>query len=85
MKAEKKKLLPKNVGVPEGTQVKDLTLEKRIELFNISFKDFLDESGKVYGLSLGAEIVWSKRAAIPRIVIVNLLEDKDDKENKATK
>lgn len=84
-KAENKKLPSKSNDVPQGTQIKDLSVEKRLELFNVTFEKFQDEMKEVYGLQLGANIIWASIGAVPRIVIIDLLEKKNERQEKAVK
>lgn len=64
--------------LPEGMKPTDLSLEKRQELFQAAFGEFEKVMREEFGLGLGAEIVWSPRAAVPRITMVDLLAKKED-------
>lgn len=72
----------KGKELPAGMQAKDLSIEKRTELFQALFDKFAKEAGEQFGLGLGAEIVWTPRAAVPRLVVVDLLK-KDEEGVKA--
>ncbi len=62
-------------------QAKDLSLEKRIELYNVDFEKFKKETADKYGLALTTEIVYTPQAAVPRLTLYDLLKDAN-KENK---
>ena len=76
----KAKLKEKEVStvLPEGMQARDLTYDKRSELFQKALDVFLEENNKQLGIGLGAQIVWAREAAIPRIVLTDLLKKKDE-------
>ncbi len=75
-KVEKKKVESK---VPEGMTAKDLSVQKRTELCQEAFNKFQKEIADDFGFGLGAEIIWTPRAAVPRIVLVDLLQKENDK------
>lgn len=58
-------------------QPKDLSLEKRIELFQTEFNEWKDEMANKYGLSLDVELTGLPRAIVPRLVLVDLTKKQD--------
>ena len=64
-------------GIPSGMQAKDLSLEKRMELYQADFKKFNEEMAETYGLSLATEIKYAPQAIVPRMVLVDLLKKQD--------
>lgn len=59
--------------VISSTQLKDLSVEKRVELFNKEFEDFKTHTENNFGLKIDVEIVFNKKGIIPRVVLVDLL------------
>lgn len=84
-KAQKQPLPAKNVPTIEGMKASDLSPEKRIELFQVEFNKFNTEMADKFGLALGAEILATPKAIVPRIVLVDLLANKGNEQAKASK
>jgi hypothetical protein len=75
----KAKLKEKEVdSVPEGMKIIDLSVEKRIELYQELLKNFDAENSKVYGVSVGVEIKFAPQGIVPRMVLVDLLANKNE-------
>lgn len=79
-KAKEKKEV-KNSG---AMSAKDLSIEKRQELFQVAFNQFEAAMRDQFGLGLSAEIVYSPRAAVPRITLVDLLKKENGQANQTT-
>lgn len=66
---------PAKKELKESTiSAKDLSLEKRIELYQAEFNKFKDAMGDTYGLTLDVEIVYHPKGSVPRMVLVDLLK-----------
>lgn len=78
-KAEKKQKVNK---LPEGMQANDLSLEKRTELYQAEFENFKKTTEEKYGLALNVEIVWTPRAAVPRLTLFDLLKKDGNQQEK---
>ncbi len=70
-----------NEGIPSGMKASDLSVEKRVELYQKVFEKFKAETSEMFGLAIGVEIAWTPNAAVPRMVLVDLLKKKDGQEN----
>lgn len=82
----KAKLKEKEVGnIPEGMQIKDLSPEKRSELYQVELQKFDAEMTKVYGISLSAEISYTPRGIFPRLVLVDTLTKANEQKANPTK
>lgn len=64
-------------SIPPGMTAKDLSPEKRIELFSAEFETFKKHAIDTYGLEIAVELVGMPRAIIPRIVVNDLLKNPD--------
>lgn len=53
---------------------KDLSLEKRIELYQEAFDAFKKYAATEFGLTLDIELAGMPRAIIPRMIVVDLLK-----------
>ena len=85
MKAEVKKAQLKNKEetvevLPEGIKIKDLTVEKRIELFIKSYQEFEKKGIETFGCKLGVEQNYLPQAIVPKLVVIDLLK-KDETKN----
>lgn len=79
MKAKLKEKKKEVVGViPDGMQAKDLSVEKRIELYQEVVKKFDAEMSQIYGLSIGVELNISTKGIFPKMVLVDLLANKNE-------
>lgn len=69
--------------VTSGMQAKDLSLEKRVELYNKEYEKFKNDMSEQYGLTLDVELIYHPKGTMPRMVIVDLLAKKNEqaKEN----
>lgn len=76
MKAELKK--KEEVKVLGGMSAKDLSIEKRQELFQAAYNKFEAEMKETLGLGIGCEILYTPRAAVPRLTLVDLLPKKEN-------
>ena len=68
-------------AIPDGMEIKDLSVEKRIELYQKVLKDFDTEMSATFGVSLGAEIKFSPKGIVPVIVLIDLLAKKNEPQN----
>lgn len=82
MKVKEKKV---EGGVPEGMSARDLSVEKRIELFQEAFVKFQKESGENLGMGLGCKIAYTPQAAIPCHTAVDLLKKQNEQTNQEPK
>ena len=82
-KAELKKKV--EGGIPAGMQAKDLSVEKRAELYKEALEKFDKEASALYGISFTAQVKYAKQGIVPIIVFVDMLDKKDEKQNKPTK
>lgn len=71
-------------NIPEGMTLKDLSFEKRRELFIEKFTEFNKTQDTDLGVSIGLEIAWTKQAAVPRMVLVDLLTKENENEKQQT-
>lgn len=76
-KVEKKKEVKVEEGIPAGMTAKDLSLEKRMQLYQTALKKFDDESSATYGISVSTELKITPQGIIPRMVLVDLLKKND--------
>lgn len=83
-KAEKKQL-PSKKEVPTGMSAKDLSVEKREELFQEAMQTFLNEAGETYGLTIDVQLIITRRGIVPRLVYIDLLKNTDGKQAETKK
>lgn len=76
---EKKEIVESNI--PEGVNIIDLSVEKRIELYQQALTKFDQEGTKTYGVSVGVEMKFSPQGIVPRMVLVDMLKKKDENQN----
>lgn len=78
-KAEKKKLDSADGALlPAGMQAKDLSVEKRSELYQQALAKFDKEATELYGMSVGVELKYTKQGIIPIMVVVDVLKNKEN-------
>lgn len=65
-------------NIPEGMKIIDLTVEKRMELYQQVVQKFDEEMSKTYGLSLGVELSFSPQGIKPKMILVDLLAKKNE-------
>ena len=65
-------------NIPEGMKIIDLTVEKRMELYQQAVQKFDEEMSKTYGLSLGVELNFKASGITPKMVLVDLLAKKNE-------
>lgn len=68
-------------AIPSGMTAKDLTVEKRMELFMPTFEKFKQDTSDMFGLALACEIMATPQAIVPRMVLVDLLKKAPDGQN----
>ena len=69
-------------GVPAGMTSKDLSLEKRVELYSTAFEEFKAKMVEEFGLALEVELLTTPRAIVPRLTLVDL--QKKNEQNQKT-
>ncbi len=62
------------MSIPEGMQAKDLSVEKRVQLFSADFEKFKAEMSQTYGLTIGVELAGYPNALFPRMTLIDLLK-----------
>lgn len=67
--------------IPEGMKASDLSQEKRIEIFQSVFDKAKEGWANDFGLALDVEIVFNPKGVVPRLVVVDLLQKKDEQKN----
>lgn len=53
---------------------KNLSLEKRMELYEKDFNKFKETMSEQWGLSLGLELMYTPRGMFPRLTLVDLMK-----------
>jgi hypothetical protein len=71
-KVEKKEKKTGKDAVVSTYQASDLSLEKRVELYQKEFDVFKEENSKKYGLVIDCEIAVLPKGIFPRMVLVDL-------------
>jgi len=66
----------------EELKSKDLSVEKRNELFIKAYQEFEKEASEKYGMRIGAQLAYSQQGIVPRLVTLDLLA-KNENQNKA--
>lgn len=74
------KVKAKDSGVQEGTKILDLSPEKRSELYQEALKKFDQEGVATYGITIDVELVFNKKGVVPRLVLVDVLTQKQNEE-----
>lgn len=69
------------VNTISAMNLSDLSLEKRIEVFNKRRDEFLKTSSDELGLTENCELVFDRRGIVPRIVIIDLLAKQNENQN----
>lgn len=62
----------------QGMQAKDLSLEKRVELYGKEFDKFKSDMANQFGLNIDVEVMVHPKGIMPRMVLVDLLAKKDE-------
>lgn len=68
-------------GVPAGMTSKDLSLEKRVELYSTAFEEFKAKMVEEFGLALEVELLTTPRAIVPRLTLVDLQKKNEQNQN----
>jgi hypothetical protein len=73
--------------VSNNLKAKDLSVEKRVELYQAALTQFDKESIEKYGMSVGAELRITKQGIQPLLVLVDVLAQQNEKNklNETTK
>lgn len=84
MAKAKKVEITKEIESPYmGTSAKDLSIEKRVELFNSEYEKFKVDMENTFGLKIDVELVYHPKGTVPRVVLVDLLKNNEQtKESK---
>ncbi len=80
-KAEKKEVKETKVvppSLPGGMSAKDLSIEKRTELFNAAFQEFQKMGAETFGLKVGCQMAYLPQATVPRMVVIDLLNKNEE-------
>lgn len=76
----KLKVKEEETKLPEGMKAKDLSVEKRVELFTKEFEKFNEETREAFGIALSVELVFNPKGVVPRLTLVDLLKQEDGRQ-----
>lgn len=65
-------------AVVSSFQAKDLSQEKRIELYTADYEAFKKEKADQYGLMLDVELAFTPKGIVPRQVLIDLVKQQNE-------
>lgn len=79
-KVNKKEVKKEEAGIPSGMQARDLSVEKRGEIFSQNFEKFKTQNLELLGMTLDVEQAYTPKGAFPRMVMIDMLaKEKNEK------
>lgn len=67
-------------SIPSGMKAKDLSLEKRVDMYSKEFEKFKATNAEVFGLMIDVELAHLAKGIFPRMILVDLLKNQQQNE-----